>query len=360
MINKKIDKITICADFGIDEIACDGASTKARNILEVFIKKFGSNNVKKNHFSSWKKHPFKNYKSLKKSFIDSKYIVLMPSPMRLIIVSLFAKKWVKKYNCKVLYSVVGGWLPTYIKKYSIVRTACSSFTAIFVETHGMEKALKEMGMINIYYSPVFSLRLPLDENVFRTKVDTMEKAISKNVFHFCTFSRVDYNKGILIAIDSIKCISSIYQNATIDLTIYGKISPSFENDFKLAIEANKKNVKYGGIIPDDKVISTLSDYFMLLFPTFFFGEGFPATLLESYMAGLPAIASNWKYNSELIDNGINGILFDPITVDGLNNAIENIINNKEKIILFKKNVYVFSKKFTPECALNVIFNFIDD
>jgi glycosyltransferase involved in cell wall biosynthesis len=49
----------------------------------------------------------------------------------------------------------------------------------------------------------------------------------------------------------------------------------------------------------------LRDYFALLFPIYYIGEGFAGTAIDAFSAGVPVIASDWKYNSEVIKEGIN-------------------------------------------------------
>ena len=58
------------------------------------------------------------------------------------------------------------------------------------------------------------------------------------------------------------------------------------------------------MVPFDKSVDVLKDYFALLFPTYYEGEGFAGTLIDAYSAGVPVIASDWKYNSELVNENV--------------------------------------------------------
>lgn len=47
----------------------------------------------------------------------------------------------------------------------------------------------------------------------------------------------------------------------------------------------------------------------MVIPTYYQGEGFPGTILDSYIFGVPVIVSKCKYNSEMIKEGKTGKLF---------------------------------------------------
>lgn len=66
--------------------------------------------------------------------------------------------------------------------------------------------------------------------------------------------------------------------------------------------------QYKGVLQPYDVIHTLKQYDALIFPSHYDGEGCPGILVEALSASLPVIASDWKYNNELVTNGDNGFL----------------------------------------------------
>lgn len=72
---------------------------------------------------------------------------------------------------------------------------------------------------------------------------------------------------------------------------------------------------YRGVLQPNEVISTLQKYDALIFPSHYDGEGCPGILVEALSASLPIIASDWKYNSEFVKNGINGFLCGTFNVE---------------------------------------------
>ncbi len=57
-------------------------------------------------------------------------------------------------------------------------------------------------------------------------------------------------------------------------------------------------------------------------------EGFPVTLLEYASAGLAVVSTNAGYCSVIIDEGINGLLFDPFSEIEMKNQLMKLIRNE--------------------------------
>ena len=105
---------------------------------------------------------------------------------------------------------------------------------------------------------------------------------------------------------------------------------------------------------DDVWKLCLYDFF--IFPSFYPGECIPACCVESLLYGTPIIASDWKYNSEIIINEKNGFLFD-LKTNNLKQIILNIIKNKYNILTLKENAFNSGKKYSPSISIKP---FIDD
>lgn len=92
----------------------------------------------------------------------------------------------------------------------------------------------------------------------------------------------------------------------INLTFYGPIQEDYKKNFLSQVEM-LNNVKYGGFLDlrDEKNYDILSEYDIMLFPTFWEGEGFPGILIDALIAGIPVIASDWNLNKYIIQDKIS-------------------------------------------------------
>ena len=76
--------------------------------------------------------------------------------------------------------------------------------------------------------------------------------------------------------------------------------------------------------------NTLAQYNVMLFPTFWPGEGFPGVLIDALMAGLPVIASDWHFNSDIVQEGLTGKIIKSQDEDALYEAMKDVIKNPNK------------------------------
>ncbi|MEM7571978.1 MAG: glycosyltransferase [Bacteroidota bacterium] len=81
---------------------------------------------------------------------------------------------------------------------------------------------------------------------------------------------------------------------------------------------------YQGVLKPDEVSERMSDYDVLLLPTYYPGEGYPGVIIEAFSQGLPCIASDWRAIPELITPAVNGYLVPPKDRQALLSAVEMI------------------------------------
>ena len=102
---------------------------------------------------------------------------------------------------------------------------------------------------------------------------------------------------------------------------------------------------------DKNIKDTYGKYEALCLPSI--TEGFPNVICEAMSCGLPVICSNVCDNGIVVENGINGILFDPLNVNSICDSISQFVNmsdgekremskrNREKALsLFSEDVFV--------------------
>ena len=346
------EKIALIDDYNNkDKIKTDGASTKTQNVY-LFLKEKYGNEIERFFIKSWKKHPISNFIVINKILRKYKTIVILPNESRLKIYCLLFKKRVLKKMNNIIYMVVGGWLPLFLEKKQKYRRICMLFDGIFVETRKMTSLIKNLGLDNVFYSPVFSYQISDSKN------DSFK--IRDEPIPVCLFSRVEKSKGVVIAIDSIKKANSILKTSAFFLNIYGRMTADDERVFLNNYFQNNSSVcEYHGPVDSKDLFNRLNSNFLLLFPTYFWGEGFPATLLESYQSFLPVLASNWKYNNELVVEGETGFLVKPQDVDDLADKLVQCYKNKQDILKMREKCYIFSKQFSPEKCMDIVCQKID-
>jgi glycosyltransferase involved in cell wall biosynthesis len=337
-IKKK--KICVIGHFGFGHDLLNGQTIKTKIVTNEIEKNFGKDEVVRidthGGLATILKLPF----VLLYAVIFFKNLVVMPAHNGLRIIApllVFYNQILKK---ELHYVVVGGWLPDFLKNKPFLSKILKHFQFIYVETRAMKSSLMQVGFYNVLVMPNFKdLKILNGQDMPQFPLDE---------FRFCTFSRVMKEKGIEEAISAIKKVNENIGKDICSLDIYGQIE---ENQIQWFEQLQKKFppfVQYKGCVPFDKSVETLKNYYALLFPTYYSGEGFAGTLLDSFAAGVPVIASDWHYNADIVDNGENGLIVPAMDVESLASKIEWCVQNKDLFPGMKKKCLEKAKIFLPE------------
>ncbi len=344
-------KVAILGHFGGDRVFLDGQTVKTKTLYDE-LKNYSDLDIKIID-TYWKtKRPVKLlFKTL---FVlikrESIIVLLSGNGMKFFfpLLSFFSKHW----NVKIYHDVIGGNLDKYVVKYPKFKKYLCSFEVNWVETDLLKFKLEELGISNCEVIPNFK-RLKM----FNCEEMTFDYS---EPYRFCTFSRVMREKGIEDAIYAIEEINKSLGRVICTLDIYGSIEESYSERFEFIISNSSEAIKYRGLVPYDESVSVLKDYYALLFPTFWDGEGFPGTIVDAFSSGLPVLANDWNSNNEIIQDSINGFLYPSNRFVDLRSAIEFSINNPSKIKEMKIECINKAKTFQPDKYVEKIFRYVNN
>ena len=180
--------------------------------------------------------------------------------------------------------------------------------------------------------------------------------ISNLPYKLCTFSRVMLEKGIEIAIEAVKIANEKHGKELFHLDIYGQIDKDYEERFTDIMKAAPKEIRYKGVVAFDKSVDVLKEYCAVVFPTYYHGEGFAGTLIDAMASGVPVIASDWKYNSEVVKNEQTGILLRECTSETVATALGWLLDNMTEWDKMRRNCLTEATKYMPEQAIKVLLH----
>lgn len=336
-------KVGICGHFGDGVNLLNGQTVKTKIITDELKERIGAENVDTVDSYRWNRKPIRLLFDCFQLVRRCNNIIIMPAKRGVkVFVPLFLV-FNKIYHRNLHYVVIGGWLPDALEKNAKLREHIKRFKGVYVETHSMINKLKNLGLNNVFYLPNFK----------RLKEITESELIypKKEPYKLCTFSRVMKEKGIEQAIEAVIKINSEMNRVAFTLDIYGQIEEGYRDRFKELVKNFPDYISYKGLIDYDKSTEVLKYYFALLFPTNYRGEGFPGTVIDAFASGVPVIATNWKYNSEVIKNGQTGFIYN----GGVNELIEilrEVIQRPEIILSLKKNCILEAQKYKAETVIN--------
>ena len=342
-------RICVIGHFAKGENLLNGQTVKTKIITKELVKEFGKEQVETIDTCGGKKAlikaPFQCLSALK----CSDNVIILPAENGLRIFSPLLVLFNVMFRKKLHYIVIGGWLPHFVKKKKLLSVILKKFDAIYVETYAMKQELLSCGFSNVYIIPnCKDLVILAPEELNRNMQEP---------YRLCTFSRVMKEKGIEEAVKAVSNINKYIGRSIVYLDIYGQVEPTQKEWFENLRNNFSTNIRYCGKVQYDRSTDILKDYYALLFPTHYAGEGFAGTLIDAMAAGVPVIASDWKYNSEVIKQGLNGFLYD-LTDGSLEETILKLLNDKENWVKMKEYSLKEAQEYIPQNALRALLNLI--
>lgn len=250
---------------------------------------------------------------------------------------------------KVYNSIIGGYIPTALRKYPRAVRGMQAFEVNWVQMPSMVSELKKAGLENAEFLPNAKPYKILDRKELN--------ASRMRPLRVCTFSRVIRDKGIEEAIEAVKQVNE--KGIPVGLDIYGEIYEGYRDTFRMLMRHAPVYVRYCGIVDYHKNVDVLKKYYLLLFPSVYIAEGFPGTLTDAFFSGTPAIATDWNYNGELLEHGRTGFLYDPEDTGQLAELLEYALQNPYLIEEMRLNCIREAQKYTYDIMIRQIFGKFD-
>lgn len=344
-------KVSVLGHFGRGETLLNGQTVKTKIITEELQRSLGREQVLKiDTHGGWKtlvKAPFQTISALK----NSRNILIFPAQNGLRVYAPLLSFFRRFFRGRKLhYVVIGGWLPRFLTERKNLAKALKEFDGIYAETGTMKSALEKQGFQNVFVMPNCKKLTVLAEN---------EPVYPQGVpYKLCTFSRVMREKGIETAINVIKKVNKQLGYLAYSLDIYGQIDTTQTEWFESLKKCFPEGVRYCGCVDADKSVEILQSYFALLFPTHFYTEGIPGTIIDAYAAGVPVISAKWESYSDVVDEGITGIGYDFDDIGQFEHVLLNIVENPDALLAMKTACIEKAENFIPARAIQVLLDAI--
>ena len=336
----------VIGHFAFGKECLDGQTVKTKIVTDELYKQLGSDEVIKFDTAGGKKTlfkaPFQSFNALK----QSKNVIIFPAHngLRVYVPLLsFFRKFFK--NRKLHYVVIGGWLPVFLQKRKRLAKQLKRFDGIYVETNTMKKALEKQGFANVFTMP----------NCKNLKILKPEEIVYPNgePYKLCTFSRVMKEKGIETAVKAVKQVNEEFGRTVYTLDVYGQIDSGQTQWFEDLQTTFPDYINYRGIVDYDKSVDVLKSFFALLFPTYYEGEGFAGTILDAFASGVPVIASDWKYNAEIVNDNV-GFIYSIGDKQAFLKLLKSIAENPAILLDKKVQCLTEAERYKPENVVRIL------
>ena len=340
-------KIGILGHFARNTDMCDGQTVKTRHIERALINK--EPNIATVDSYRWKKHPFSFLLNIIKLVLKSDVIIMLPDAGGIKIYPYIINLFAGKRKLKI-YSVVGAWLPSYLKNNKKMCKQLQKYDYILVETQTMQTQLEALGFDNAVIVPNFKDITPLREEEL---VREFEYPLP-----FCIFSRVMKEKGVTDAIEACVRVNEEYGKTVCTLDIYGPVQEEYKEELLQLCEKYSLVVEYKGVADPSQSVEILKKYYMLLFPTLlFYTEGIPGTIIDAFSAGVPVLASEWESYRDVLSES-DSITYKLGDKEALFRQLKYCIGSINEIVAYRPACLKSAKKFSMDVATEMIWNLI--
>lgn len=255
------------------------------------------------------------------------------APFTLILSKIYAKHFsLRKFAGNFIelyeqYSYMKKMLIRFILKYSDVN---------FFETKYLVEYFQRFNQHTYWFPNVRSAQSFSTSQQFKKK--------------FVYVGAVKAEKGITMLSEVSKLLPEDY---TID--IYGTLDVHYSKEY-----FNDYPIKYKGAIYSKDVTRVISNYDVLILPTYWEGEGYPGIIIEAMSVGMPIIATNLKGIKEMV-NDTFAILISQKNLQELEKAIlyftsDNYMEMSKNALVHFKNFdsNIQTKQYLEKCCKGLI------
>ena len=229
---------------------------------------------------------------------------------------------------RVIYFQIGPFLYDIVKNNESVKRLFCHDKIITVETESLKKQLNSICLSNVFVMPNFK-PIPI--------LNFVEHHYPKNELRLVYFSRVEEMKGIYQLIDTLAIINE--NKIRFSLDIFGLYMSKYDKE-RIANYLKKYSwLHYMGTISLDSSTkyNEIQVYDLHVFPTMY-GEGFPGTIIDFFIAGVPTLSSNFARSSEILTPN-ESIIFEQGDSTDLQKKLTFIYNNQNILNNLRLNAF---------------------
>lgn len=169
------------------------------------------------------------------------------------------------------------------------------------------------------------------------------------------YGRISKEKGVEFLINAYAKLAR--SNKIAQLIIVGRSNDEEAERLKRKIlNENIPNIEIRDEVPPNEIQQLIYNSVFIVVPSIWF-DNMPNTILESYAAGKPVLASNFGSFPELIRPEVTGMLFQPAAVDDLAQKIQWMLSHPNEIKLMGINARKYAEQnFLPQLHYKRLMN----
>jgi len=326
VVNTSTSKIAVLGHFADGSERVDGQILRTRIAREELCRRLGEDRVVWADTGFLKRHPIRSLVRIGRAMKRADALVVLPGPRGLSVLMPWYVWWKRRTGGGVHYLVIGGWLPRHLKAHPRQVARVRACDGVYVQTRRMNRELAELGLERVRLLP----------NVRRFCRNRSVSGAVGDRLRLVFLSRVMEAKGLEVAVEAVRAINAAAAEPKVGLTIYGQVQAGEEAWFERVRNRFTPEIRFEGGLKPEEVNDRLIQHDVMVFPTWYPGEGFPGVLIDAMVAGIPVLASDWRDNAEFVREGETGWLCEVGSMESLRERIEWMREHPEKVEAMKR------------------------
>ncbi len=347
------NRILIIGAFGYRNNKLDGQTIKSRDILRLFQERYlGKTDFFDTLEVKQTKNPFLLV-SLFTKLVLSDIVILAPAShaMAKMFPTIYHLSRILHFS--IIITCVGGWQVEFFRgghgyvAHPRIMKYCKKIKGFLPELDNVNSYLRNVeGFVNTEVFPNFRF------------VPSFTKEENKtDIFKIVYMARINKNKGFETVFSFADNV--VKEKLKIEIDFYGQIEKEDEEFFLKLVQKHSSIVRYLGPLLPQNIYTTLTKYDVLVLPTRYYTEGFPGSILDAYIAGIPVVVTEWKHSHEFVSNGKSGIII-PFgnCQKEFNQSLFRLYYDKKLLNAMKSGAIKEAEKYTPDVAWNTISKYL--
>ena len=310
---------------------------------QLCIKKLESFGVKCHQidFKNWRKHPWVFLQLGWDMLTKRKATLIFSTSVKNVYPRMKVMKKVK-WKGNTVNWVIGGNLGQQVQKGVFDADVIDYIKHTLVESRLMVEQLSECGITGVQELPNFK---PI--NYYPTIPEKYPN--SNRPLRLVFLSRIMPDKGCDYILEAARLLNEEGLEDKFVIDFYGKIADEYKAEFEKKVTL-LNNVSYKGFLNlrVNEGYDSLSDYDLMLFPTYWRGEGFAGIFIDAFIAGLPIIATDWAHSKVFLEEGMTAKFIPVHDVLALKNAIKDCIEGKYDLKKMSQNCQKEAERYNVD------------
>ena len=287
-------------------------------------------------FKDWRKHPWVFVQLLWDLVVHKdETLIMSTSTQNTYPMMQFMKHIGWKQN--TVHWVIGGALGYNTKQGIFQPCVIGYMNHTLVESGLMVKQLEECGVKGIKEVPNFK---PI------TYYPQLTQKQKNGFTRFVFLSRIMPEKGCGYILEAARMLNEEHYKNKYSIDFYGKVDESYQDAFLKNVN-EMDNINYAGFLNlrKNSGYDTLSSYDIMLFPTYWKGEGLAGIFIDAFISGVPMIVTDWAHNMAFVSEGETGLFVPVHDAVALKEKMCECIEGKYDLNVMAKNCQVHADNY---------------